>query len=71
MVAFIGGLVAFVVGLMFLIGWWSDFLAVIKGTLPLLFLLGGLIALYGGYTSQQDKKEAEKEEEKAKKGKKQ
>ncbi|MDD5454548.1 MAG: hypothetical protein PHW62_03520 [Candidatus Ratteibacteria bacterium] len=70
MVAFIAGLVAFVVGLIGLIGWGTDFVTVLKGTVPLILLLGGLIALYGAYTAQQDKIEAKKEGKKEKKEKK-
>lgn len=69
MVAFVAGLVTFVFGLVGLIGWSSDFFSVLRGTIPLILLLGGLIALYGAYTAQQDKIEAEKEEAKAKKEK--
>jgi hypothetical protein len=66
MVAFVAGLVAFVLGLIGLIGWGTDFFAVLRGTVPLILLLGGLIALYGAYTAQQDKIESKKEEKKAK-----
>ncbi len=67
MVAFALGLVAFILGVIGLIGWRADFLIVLKGTVPFIFLLGGLIALYGVYTAQQDKIEAKKEEKKEKK----
>lgn len=70
MVAFALGLVAFVLGLIGLIGWGADFLSVFKGTVPLILLLGGLISLYGAYTAQQDKIESQKEETKTRKGKK-
>ncbi len=74
MVAFVLGLVAFVLGLVGIIGWGTDFVTVLKGTVPLILLLGGLIALYGAYTAQQDKmeakKEGKKEEKKEKKEKK-
>lgn len=69
MVAFALGLVAFVLGLIGLIGWGGEFLSVLKGTIPLILLLGGLISLYGAYTAQQDKIETNKET-KTRKGKK-
>jgi len=69
MIAFALGLVAFVLGLVGLIGWGAEFLSVLKGTVPLILLLGGLISLYGAYTAQQDKIETSKET-KTKKGKK-
>lgn len=61
MVVFALGLVAFGVGLIGLFAWGSDFFSVLKGTIPLILVLGGLIALYGAYTAQQDKIEAKKE----------
>lgn len=69
MVPLIAGIVSVILGCIGLGPkfWGPDFLIVFKGTIPILLLIGGLIAVYGGYTSIQDKKEAKEEEEKAKK----
>ncbi len=67
MVSLIAGIVSVILGFIGLGVWWYNFLNVLRGIIPLLLVLGGLIAIYGGYTSMQDKIEAKKEEEKAKK----
>jgi hypothetical protein len=42
-------------GLISLIFWWSDFLTIIRGALPIFLLLGGALAVYVGYDEMQDK----------------
>ena len=63
MMSLIGGLVALILGILGLGFWWGHFLTVLMGSIPLLLLLGGAIAVYGGITSMKDKMEAEKEKE--------
>ena len=48
MVSVIGGAIAVILGLVGLVGWWSYFLTIVKGSLPIFLLLGGLIALIAG-----------------------
>lgn len=67
MVSLIAGIVSVILGFIGLGFWRQDLVNVLKGTMPLLLVLGGLIAVYGGYTAIQDKIETKKEEEKAKK----
>lgn len=67
MVSLIAGIISVIVGCILLGRWLPDFLNVLKGIIPLLLILGGLIAVYGGYTSIQDRQEAKKEEKKEKK----
>jgi len=66
MVSLIGGLIAAIVGVIFLVSWWGHFLNLLMGALPILLLIGGGIAIFGGYTSIKDKLEAKEEESKAK-----
>ncbi|MBN2396489.1 MAG: hypothetical protein JXC36_08535 [Candidatus Atribacteria bacterium] len=55
MASLIGGLIAFLLGLIFLIIWRYSFWEVLKGTLPILFILGGALAAYLGYEEIKDK----------------
>jgi len=50
-----GGSIAAVIGLISLIFWWADFLAIIRGALPIFLLLGGALAIYVGFDEIQDK----------------
>ena len=49
----IGSLVVFV-GLVLLIIWWYEFLFLLKGTIPVLLILGGVIALFAGFAELKD-----------------
>jgi hypothetical protein len=51
----IGGAIALVLGLVFLIVWFGSFIEVIRGVLPLLFIMGGGLAAYLGYEEIKDK----------------
>ncbi|MGQ9688380.1 MAG: hypothetical protein ACUVXF_06285 [Desulfobaccales bacterium] len=55
MTALIGGLVAVALGLISLGFFWRDFLSLLAGTIPLLLLLGGSLAVYLGYEEAKDK----------------
>ena len=44
----LGGIVALVIGIVGLIGWWADFVLVLKGVIPVLLVLGGALAIYLG-----------------------
>lgn len=44
------------------LGWWNDVLAVLRGSLPVLALLIGAVAILIGIADIKDKKEAEEEE---------
>ncbi len=62
MVALIGGLAALVLGVIGLIGWWDEFLWLLKGVIPLVLLLGGALATYLGAEEMKDKRRAEMEQ---------
>ena len=50
----IGGAVAAVLGLIGLTVWFSEFLQILAGALPIMLLLGGGLALYLGFDELKD-----------------
>jgi uncharacterized protein (DUF3084 family) len=56
-----GGVITAVFGLISLIYWWSHFLNLIQGALPIFMLLGGALAIYVGFDEIQDKIRAERQ----------
>ena len=44
----LGGLVALVIGFIGLVIWWFEFLRVLKGVVPIILVLGGVLAIYLG-----------------------
>lgn len=62
----VGGGIAAVLGLVSLIYWFGDFMAIIRGALPISLLLGGALAVYVGIDEIQDKlhEERQKQDEK-------
>ncbi|MCE5255675.1 MAG: hypothetical protein LLF89_02380 [Spirochaetaceae bacterium] len=46
--------------------WWNDVLAFLRGSLPVIALLVGIVAVLVGIADIRDKKEAEKEEKEEK-----
>ena len=64
MVSLIAGVVAVVLGIVGIVGWWAQFLLVLKGTLPALLILGGAVAIAAGFGTVKDKmKSCDKKEE--------
>ncbi len=63
MAALAGGVAAVILGIIGIVIWWGDFLEILKGTLPAMFILGGALAAYLGYEEIKDKKAAESFEE--------
>lgn len=61
----LGGIIVLVIGLVGLAAWWADFLLVMKGSIPIVLVLGGALAIYLGAedlksSAAQKKEEAEK-----------
>lgn len=52
----IGGAIAAVLGIWGVIGWWDNFGDFLRGAVPLMLLIGGLIALNTGIKLFQSKK---------------
>ena len=59
MTALLGGISALVLGLIGIIVWWGDFLEILRGSLPLILLLGGALAAYLGFEELKDKRTAD------------
>ncbi len=58
---FLGGIVALVVGIIWLILWIDDFLTVLFGLIPVILLVGGAFAAYSGYDEIKEKMTGEPE----------
>ena len=50
----IGGVVAAVLGLIGIVAWFPQFLIVVAGTIPVMLLLGGALAIYLGVDELKD-----------------
>ena len=59
MVAFAGGLVALVLGIIGIVVWWSYLLEILMGVIPPILILGGALAAYFGFDQVMDKKTVE------------
>lgn len=49
-----GGAIFSVLGLIGLIVWWSEFIGLLQGAVPVFMLLGGVLAIYVGFDEMQD-----------------
>jgi hypothetical protein len=54
-----GGIIALLLGIIGLFAWWGDFLEVLKGSVPIMLILGGALATYLGYEEYKDKQAME------------
>jgi fatty acid desaturase len=63
MAALLGGIVALVLGIIGIIFWWGYFLQILRGSIPLILLLGGALATYLGFEELKDKRAADTFEE--------
>lgn len=61
MALLVGGFIAAVLGLVGLIEWRHDFIVIIKGALPIMLLLGGILAIYVGLDDIQEKARDERD----------
>ena len=50
----IGGAIAAVLGLIGIVAWFPQFLTVVAGTIPIMLLLGGALAIYLGVDELKD-----------------
>lgn len=58
--ALIGGLIAVALGVWGIVSWFKDFGMVIRGSVPLMVALGGLLSIIAGITTMKDAAEAKK-----------
>lgn len=65
----IGGIVSVIFGVIGFSLWWGDFIIILKGGIPIMLILGGVLAVYVGMDAMQDKmrEERQKQEEKLEK----
>ena len=50
----IGGIIAAVLGVIGIVAWFPQFLTVVAGTIPIMLLLGGALAIYLGVDELKD-----------------
>jgi len=62
--ALIGGIIAALLGVWGLVGWWAMFLKGLKAAVPVMLLVGGIIAIAAGISDIKDRLEEKKEKEK-------
>ena len=55
MMSLVGGIIALILGIIFIIKWFALFLKGLMATLPALFILGGALAAYLGIEELKDK----------------
>lgn len=60
----IGGLVAIVLGVWGIMSWWTAFVEILKGIVPCILILGGLIAFFAGINEAKEAASRAKEEKK-------
>ena len=58
----VGGIIAVVLGVVGLIVWWADFLLVLKGAIPIILLIGGVLGIYLGIEDVKTLSSSKKEE---------
>jgi len=56
----IGAVVA-LAGLLMLINWWGDFMLILKGSIPIMLIFGGVIAAIAGWSELKDEAASKKE----------
>jgi hypothetical protein len=59
----IGGAIALILGIIGLIEWRGELFILIKGSIPILLLMGGILALYVGYDDFQEKLKEDKQKQ--------
>jgi len=65
MMSLVGGLIALLLGIIFLVKWYVLFFKGLMATLPILFIMGGALAAYLGYEELKDKTTSENFDEEA------
>jgi small neutral amino acid transporter SnatA (MarC family) len=65
----IGGIVSVILGVIGFSLWWEAFTTILKGGIPIMLILGGILAVYIGLDAMQDKlrEDRQKQDEKLEK----
>jgi len=58
----VGGIVAMVIGVVGLIAWWPEFWQVLKGVIPIILIIGGILGIYLGIEEVKTSSPSKKEE---------
>ena len=58
----VGGIVAVILGAVGLIVWWPEFWQILKGTIPILLIIGGALGIYLGIEEVKTSSSSKKEE---------
>ncbi|EFK95046.1 membrane protein [sediment metagenome] len=65
--ALLGGIVFAIIGVVLMVIWKGELVSVLKGSVPLMLALGGILAIIAGITSIKDSIEAKKLEQESQK----
>ena len=65
----ISGIISVILGIIGFSIWWSDFIIVLKGIVPIMLILGGILAAYIGFDAIEDqaREERKRQDEKLQK----
>jgi len=55
MLLLIGGIVSGILGVIGFFYWWSAFITILQGGVPIMLILGGILAIYVGLDAMQDR----------------
>ena len=61
MLLFIGGIVSGILGVVGFFLWWNAFILILKGGVPIILILGGILAIYVGLDAMQDRRREEQQ----------
>ncbi|MBU2026754.1 MAG: hypothetical protein KJ814_03930, partial [Proteobacteria bacterium] len=56
----ISGIVSVILGMIGFYHWWNDLMTILKGGVPIMMILGGILAIYVGFDAMQDRQREEK-----------
>lgn len=61
MLLLIGGIVSGILGVIGFALWWDAFILMLKGGVPIMLILGGILAIYVGLDAMQDRMREERQ----------